>query len=90
MKQKTLSKQAEKSLESLYETMSRLMASPPPNLPGMANRIAVNTERLRDVLFRMGLQCDCQAYKVRGLPGSKYKCGCRAISASVRRYRYVR
>lgn len=72
---KTDIERTQAALESLYNTMSRLIERPPPNLDGMANRVGLGADDLRKSLDKMGLNCSCRPTPYARY-GKKYLCTC--------------
>jgi len=56
-KRPTAAREAEQAMKGVLNTMERLLKSPPPNLHGMANRLAVAADHMADALDRRGLKC---------------------------------
>jgi len=77
--------QTQKAFEDLYNTMSRIVESPLPNLEGMANRIAVGADHLRDTLDALGLKCSCRSTPYQ-IWSRKYTCTCTRAKEKVSLY----
>jgi len=74
-KRATAAQDAQQGLNRIMKVMERLLKEPPPNLDGMANRIAVGADHLMDALDKKGIRCMC---KYQGkYPRSKVSCSCR-------------
>jgi hypothetical protein len=68
-------KKAEGGLTKSMNAFSRLLLDPPPNIQGMANKIAVAADDMREAFFKLGVDCFCN-FDVDKPKGQGYKCEC--------------
>ena len=65
-KRPTAAQDAQRGMNTLMRTMSRLVEKPPPNVYDMADNIATATDHITDALEKRGIQCICELHIKRG------------------------